>query len=422
MKNSAQSPRDSRKGSTYVIASEAKQSSGNVFYSLMIVIFVLPFTSVLASTDDEMMKGFSSSTGISEAEKLGTEDERLKIGGTFWTELDYYGLSTSENKQWLFNPNNLWVYGDARLRNNVRAFVKGRLIYDPVISGNAVSPLTGLTIRQFESSLDEAKLMFNAGRLVYFTVGRQKIKWGSGKFWNPTDFLNTSRREMFRSEDYRSGLTLLKTHVPIGRANLILIQDLEGASKPSLVGHAARAELALSSSEIALSAFSKTGRKAVIGLDVSFAVWDFDLYAESAYTKDVFKTVVGVSYDYKVSDSDTISFGLEYFYNGDGYTNTDLYLGAVAGGTYIPYYLSQHYGMFMIWLPSPGRLDDFTFTLFNLVNLTDHSAVSRLNVDIKLLQDIKCNLAFGVHYGNANGELRLGGQSVDLQGGLRVEF
>ena len=36
-------------------------------------------------------------------------------------------------------------------------------------------------------------LNFDIGRTVFVTAGRQRVKWGIGRFWNPTDFLQPAR-------------------------------------------------------------------------------------------------------------------------------------------------------------------------------------------------------------------------------------
>jgi hypothetical protein len=232
------------------------------------------------SAESEFKKGFDKDAGISDTEKTGTEQDRLKLGGTLLSEFWYFDFSGMAYGNSLVQPNSLWGYGDANLRNDVRAFVKARLIFDPTANPALISPLTGNPEQKTQSVLEELKLMFDAGRKAFFTIGKQKIKWGSARFWNPTDFVNTVRRPLLRPEDEREGVTLIKTHVPVRSSNFYLIQILDDASKIEDVGLAARAEVASRSGEFALSAAGKKGRRPSIGADASFGLWDLDVYSE----------------------------------------------------------------------------------------------------------------------------------------------
>lgn len=383
-------------------------------------------------TDEEFEQGFGEKTGLTSADREGIELDRLKLGGMLWNELLYSRLSASSSvgrSAYFSNPNSLWLYLDARLKDDVRGFVKLREIYDP-------TPATGKST----TDLEELKLQFTLKKRVFFTVGKQKIKWGSGKFWNPTDFLNEQTRNFFYSQDLRSGVTLIKAHMPVGASNFYLIEKLDDAHQPAGLGHAMRAEVPIEASEIAASALLRNGRDPQFGLDVSTALWELDGYAEFAYSGGNRKTfysrtgsatapdrdqtawTVGLNYEAIYQDKDSMVFALEYFNQALGYTDPAVYPTILAAGAYSPFYLSRHYGMFMVQLPKPGTWNDVTFTLFNLVNLTDRSAMSRVESLIDLYEDLQLNLAVGVHYGEGNGEFKQGGQSFDLASRLMIVF
>jgi hypothetical protein len=390
------------------------------------------------TTDAEFEKGFGKE-GISEAEKFTAEADRLKIGGALAADFYLYRTDGTAGRDYLLNPNTLWLYLDSRLRNDIRGYVKAKAVFDPTADGQTTSPLTGAKNVQNQSDLEEMKVLFNVKKDVFFTLGKQKIKWGSGRFWNPTDVLNATKRDFLYADDRRSGVTLVKTHLPVGAANLYLVNSLDGAAKLGKVGNAVRAEVPIASSEIALTAANRPGGHSVWGADVSAGIWDFDVYSELAYAKapnqiyynasGAFSRtsasvnwVTGVSYERKYSDSDTVTLGLEYFRNGDGYANKADYGWPLAKGAYTPFDLSRQYGMFMIYLPAPGSWNDVSFTLFNVLNLTDRSALSKLNASIKALQDLQIELGLSVHYGDSAGELRLGNQRVDVSTRVMIQF
>ena len=63
-------------------------------------------------------------------------------------------------------------------------------------------------------------------------MGLQRIKWGSGRFWNPTDFLNQQRKDPLDFFDKRLGVAMLKLHLPLEAQgwNIYGIVDFEDVS------------------------------------------------------------------------------------------------------------------------------------------------------------------------------------------------
>ncbi len=394
---------------------------------LISVLLMAPFARAQeissGAADADFERGFGEAQGITQAEKLLAEDDRFRIGGTIWSEAYYYSFDNPAQSDLLQNPNSLWLYGEARMRNDIRGFAKGRLIFDSTADGSRFpSPITGQPSRPYTSILEELKLQFSASKRVFFTVGKQKIKWGSGRFWNPTDFINTARRDPLRPIDDRAGVTLVKAHLPVKSANFYLIEQLDGSDRLENLGHAARAEFALASSEFALSALAKKSRNPVFGIDGSSALWDFDVNLELAYSKDATRWTGGISYEAKYSDVDTVAVGIEYFRNGGGATDISQYMPIFLSGRYVPFYLSRDYGAFFVSLPKPGGWNDVTFSWYNLFNLTDRSAISRLDSWITLMQDLQFNAAVAGHFGSPSGEFKTGGQRVDLTLGLKIDF
>ncbi|MBY0470404.1 hypothetical protein K2X30_04485 [bacterium] len=375
------------------------------------------------SGDAEFEKGFGDKKGLTQADKDFVEADRLKIGGTLWNEATFaqVGTGTAANG-YFFNPNSLWVYFDARLKGDVRGVMKFKTIFDPTLTDGATNPLTGSTSRRTQTDLEELKILFSANKKVFFTIGKQKIKWGAGKFWNPTDFLNSDRRNFLYSTDLRSGISQVKTHVPLGASNLYMIQGLDQADKIDKVRHSLRAEVPLGGKgEISASTSFKKESHPRYGIDVSSAVGDFDVYGEAAYV-GTSSWVLGVSYDAVYAESDTITFGLEYFENGAGYSSTSDYTAVFTSGAYQPFYLSRRYGMFMVYLPKPGNWNHTTFTIFNLLNLSDYSALTRVEALFTAMDDLSINVAVGAHYGNGDGEFKIGGQNLDASVRLMLDF
>lgn len=388
-----------------------------------------PFES--GSADAEFKKGFGDKEGLTQKDKDLADEDRLKIGGSLWSELTYVSLDPDGVIDSFFgNQNSLWLYLDSRLKNDIRGYVKVKAIYDPTVNAGVLNPFTGDVSRGFVSDLEELKILFNLSKKAFLTVGKQKIKWGSGKFWNATDFLNNDQRNFLYSQDLRSGVSLIKTHVPVGASNFYMVQKLDGADQPEEVKHAFRAEVPFLTAEAAGSVLFSKDRDPVFGLDVSTALWELDAYGEISYTASTASTpneslthwVVGLSYDWQYLESDTLQLSLEYFRNGAGVTDTSKYYSIVTGGGYEPFRLSREYGMLMILMQEPGSWNDVSFVVFNLANLTDHSAMTRIETQLTGLQDLTFAFSVGAHYGNGNGEFKFGGQAVDVATRLMIDF
>lgn len=375
------------------------------------------------SSSDEFEKGFGASSGLTTEDKDTAEKDRLKIGGALAT--DFYFFSTYRDATVsMSQPNSLWIYLDARLRNDIRGYFKGRAVFDST-SLTTKTGLSGQEIPASRSDIEELKLQFNAHQTVFFTIGKQKIKWGSARFWNPTDVLNSTRRDILYSDDRRSGVNLVKSHIPLGQANAYVIQLLNEAAEIKKIGHAARVEIPIATSELTLSVLKPYDTNVSLGADVSAALGPFDVYAEAAYSKPddhVVRWTSGINYEMNYSDVDSFNVTLEYFSNGSGEEDIARYQSILFGGAYVPYYLSKHYGMLMLMLPNPGSWNQTTFTLFNLLNITDKSAQSRFMFSQIWMQDLKFELSFGVHYGKETGEFRFGNQLVDVMTRLMIDF
>ena len=89
---------------------------------------------------------------------------------------------------------------------------------------------------------------------------------------------------------------------------------------------------------------------------------------------------------------------------------------------YKPYNLSMEYGMFSVYLSKPGAWNNWAFNLFNLANLSDSSFISKLLGTYSGLDDITISADVSHHYGNEDGELKYGGQNLDLGFQLAAAF
>jgi hypothetical protein len=152
--------------------------------------------------------------------------------------------------------------------------------------------------------------------------------------------------------------------------------------------------------------------------------------------------VVGTDLTLDYGDSDQAILGLEYFFNDAGYDSADLYpflllvpglarsdqpvmlpdmeattageltqrafgLQEAPPGLFQPLYLGRHYLSAFALFPAPFDLQDHTFTLTGIANLSDRSAVARIDHSVRLFRFLSLRSYLNVHFGD-RGEFRFG--------------
>lgn len=421
--------------------------------------------------DEEVLGG---PTGQSRFDSAESEDDPLKLGGFFYLRAEARGNEAASFGSTPFAaPTLVDGYFDARPTDRIRGFVVGRLTYDPAnarqTGASGLGGASGVpTDAQARVALDQAWLRFDIARRVFLTVGKQHVKWGVGRFWNPPDFLSPQRLDPLAVFDERTGASMVKLHVPWEARGwnfyaLGLLDNAGPASTLGRVGGALRAELVLGPAELGVSGVLQRGRRPRLGLDLSSGLGPFDLYGElalktrtdvpafrlpegigfadviplflatgqdpvEAYTPTGLtpQGTVGVSYDFAYSDTDTATAGLEYFYNSTGYSDARAYRYLLLRNQLQPFYLGEHYAGAYLALPGPGSLENTTVTLSTLGNLSDRSFLSRLDVNQRVLRYLSVNAFVSGNYGRRGGEFRfdadLPAQLVDDPGTEGVEF
>jgi hypothetical protein len=335
-------------------------------------------------------------------------DDPLKIGGQFYWRVMSSGKQGQYPQDWsLSAPALLDVFMDARPNDRVRAFVLGRMSYDPTLPPNgtttstginasttsaqgsdSVSSLFGQATRGPSVALDQMWLRFDLLHTVFVTAGKQHVRWGTARFWTPTDYLHLLPRNPLLPFDPRTGTTMLKLHVPWEARGwnfyaYALPEAVTATSTTGDIAGAARAEIVLGTFEAGAGVFGQRNSKAKFAGDFSFGVWDLDFYGEAALRNagdvdfvsfhkalitcvpdvppqtcadsttgnsvdptslpslvDTFfpfqrgsgwkpQVTGGVSYTRQYADKDTFTVGAEYFYNGLGYASADVYPGLI---------------------------------------------------------------------------------------------
>jgi hypothetical protein len=412
----------------------------------------------------------------------------LKIGGQlYWRAMSSGGQGQAPQNWSLSAPALLDVFMDARPNDRVRAFALGRMLYDPTLPPNGTSSASALasagTVQGSDSVnslfgqatrgpsvvLDQMWLRFDLLHRVFVTAGKQHVRWGTARFWTPTDYLHLQVRNPLLPFDARTGTTMLKLHVPweVRGWNFYayaLPENADGTQTTSKIAGAARAEIVLGTFEGGLGVFGRQNSKAKFAGDFSFGVWDLDFYGEvalrnagdvdfvhydanggtgapiscsqvnAASYSDLAGTFYpasrgsgwkpqatgGVSYTRQYADKDTFTVGVEYFYNGLSYSNVKDYLGVLVPRTQplsnpaTFFYLGRQYLGLFATAPAPYSWDNTTFTFSTLANVSDRSGITRLDYSLALLTHVRFEAYGAVHWGQRNGEFRLAFSSNDL--------
>ncbi|MBN1208456.1 MAG: hypothetical protein JXB05_26585 [Myxococcaceae bacterium] len=418
-------------------------------------------------------------SGPSLQEAFGSEEhaeDPLKIGGQFYLRAVAQGNEGVSFGSTSFSaPTLVDGYFDARPTDRLRGMVVGRLSFDPTLGSQSTA---GFGAAQADGTstpgasrpnprvlLDQAWLRFDIERTVFVTAGKQHVKWGTSRFWNPTDFLSPQRKDPLAVFDARTGASMLKLHVPWEATGwnfygIAMLDNAGPASTLGRIGGAVRAEVVLGEAELGASAVLQRERKPRFGLDLSSALGPLDVYAEAALKsgsdtplyrlpqgvsllelleqsqgieirtlEDLRKLPVesyfpdgltpqisgGATYTFAYNESDTATVGVEYFYNSTGYSEAYAYPYLIAQGAYQPFYVGKHYGAFYAVLVGPGSWEKTSFILSNLGNLSDMSFTSRLDVLHRALSYLSIEAYVAANYGNKGGEFRFALDSGPFQ-------
>ncbi|HEX4404857.1 MAG TPA: hypothetical protein VH560_08520 [Polyangia bacterium] len=349
-------------------------------------------------------------------------DNPLQIGGQLYLRAQSSGQQGRD--AWtLTSPNLLDVYLDARPNPRVRAYVLGRMSFDPTaapdvtstttmnalmggdsgggaFSGGSATGFTTFTSTRGPSSiLDQMWIRFDILNHLFVTAGKQHVHWGTGRFWQPTDYLHPVKRNPLDVFDARPGTTMLKVDVPWEQRGwnfygFGVFEDPNNAT-PTLneVAGGARAEIVVLGAEIGLDALVKKGQKPRYGIDFSTGIWELDVHGDvgirygedfcnvehhpagtpgtpmgtfiggscpdpgtlpggvapsaalmtQAQMFDVaplsgikVQAVGGIDWSHKYNDNDMFTVGAEYFYNQPGYSDTSVYPGLLLNSNYTP--------------------------------------------------------------------------------------
>jgi hypothetical protein len=299
-------------------------------------------------------------------------------------------------------------------------------------------------------SLRELFVDVNIGHKIYLRTGKQLLQWGQCYLWNPTDLINVEKKSFIQKIGYREGTFGLKAHIPYGTtANFYGFIDTRNAARIDSLACAAKAEILLNGTEMALSIWDKRGNKPVYGLDISTQIFKinfngevalYQLYKTSLLNKKwVPRIAVNASKSFDAFDvTDRISVTSEFYFNSVGDDSKRINLGKILAtlgdrspiadslptnmqsgslmmsGLYEPNNFSKYYGALFISV-SKFILSDMTLSCNAILNLNQMCATISTGLSYRMLNDFSIGLQVINYVGSDNTEYTISGRSVDLQ-------
>ncbi len=115
---------------------------------------------------------------------------------------------------------------DANILDKIGLFVRGR-------ASNEYTKRKEKPTNEHENNLDQAYISFESGDEIatFLSVGKQRIKWGTGFYWNPVDTFNP-RQNLQDKEDIEEGKVCYRADIlfPVFSLSGIVVPNVNGRS------------------------------------------------------------------------------------------------------------------------------------------------------------------------------------------------
>ena len=303
------------------------------------------------------------------------------------------------------------------------------------------------------------------GEKVGLRVGKQRVAWGSGFAWNPTNRLEPPKNAFNTTLEQEGALAARLDWAPSSRLSLVLVAASTDAQPRDLPAKreaerrdtaALRARVVVKDTDLALVASAGKNQRTLFGLDVGRDLAGVTWHAEAAVYQgaEVFPPREGRTFTRLVAGalraSGDDAFALEYFWNGEGYsdaatsawlagldrawlaaTNPALSpeqqqqaLGAYAAGASIPYAwglgLRRHY-LHVSWTRG-GATSAWTGALRTVIGLDDGAWALTPGIGYAPRGNVTLNVDGVVLLGPESSEYRLSPIRGSLQARVKVLF
>jgi len=257
----------------------------------------------------------------------------LELGGYY--KNDIYLLFTRKGKGIAADVNKLKLQIDYQLLENAEIYFSPYYVFLAKTEEIPLLDVTDLDKVTFDRAYVKVAFPF-----ADVTAGRQRVAWGTGYVFNPTDIFNPFALTFAVADEDRPGIDAVRANFPLGplsRFEAILLTDNEfsslNKSKKGFKGKTNIGMYDLSLSYVALGdegfqfGFDTAGE--LLGLGVRAEAAIINENADEDYSS---KAILGWNYTFE----NGIGIDMEYFYNGEGQRDKSKYdwSGLFAGKIY----------------------------------------------------------------------------------------
>ncbi len=249
-------------------------------------------------------------------------------------------------------------------------------------------------------SIEVHQQLFRAFATVYagpsqLTIGRQRIAWGTGFAWNPTDIINPFNPGAIELGE-RAGVDAAYATMQMSTFSRIeLVATLTDGRSTSTVG--ARASTNIRAYDISAMA-AAVGSDWVVGADFAGYLGGAGLRGEAAYSthSGAVRTVFNADYSFATG----LYALIEVYFNGEGDSDWHSY-GTASPGSSQAFSLGRHYAAFSL---SASLTPLVSGVFYGLANLNDRSALVGPSLAVSLRENLELAASTYFFMGGAHTE------------------
>lgn len=337
----------------------------------------------------------------------------VEIGGYY--ENNLVGIVKRTGGGMVGDLNKLRLKIDAKPHENVLLHFEPE--YDTLIKSEPLPLISNVSgIDQLSWDRAYVKLYYPQ---VDITLGKQRIAWGTGYIWNPTDALNPFTLSFAVSEEDEEDEIAARFEIPLGEASHVDVFAIAGKEWRSTT-KAIKYKTNIDDYDISVNYVDQGDAGFQFGIDGVGELFGLGIRKEialvsSAETNRYFKFVFGADYTFE----NGWYINTEYFFNGLGKKKKEDYdwTSYLAGNI-------QQLGMDYFYLGFQKALDELTtINLSILMNADDMSHLVYPSISYNMWQDVDVSLE-ALFYGGASGSEYMPTDQDDSSGfiGSKIVF
>ncbi len=266
------------------------------------------------------------------------EENKMDFGGSF----EVRGIGQTKNSDLLFGEpssfdvpplgSSMNLRGDLAFSPADQVAVKLRLGYR---TDSTQTDLTATDTSSGTFSLDRGYIDFTPNDLLSLRIGKQRLAWGTGYAWNPTDILDLPRTA-FTAADDPEGVVAFRGDLALGpvTGQVFLVPSTDTRSDWEKSGRAVRFKASPAGVDLTAGWVKHGTDPAAVTGDFAYSLSGVGLHGEVLYqsegnpradkaTKDVLNYLVGADYNFPGG----YYLAVEYYHNDTAFKDVPELLG-----------------------------------------------------------------------------------------------